>query len=316
MTKNVDVIVLGSRVLKKFNFQSVEYFGPSKNYVFQCVDKNGRKYVFKMFHIHENRKEEDLKKAWREIAFHHYAGAKMRLPSMLACEYSSGDLGVYLLTEFKTMKPLGIHNLTQERMLEFIEKLFWLHNVRASSLNPGLRARIEEEDIKKNQWIIDEASRLKEEGQIQSETLRKIEKLCAKMRNNPLSSKNRKTLVHGDARIQNTYIDENNKLQLRDFEHAGINSPLLDAASFYYSIYGHPLCEPFKKTFRIKFLEQNSEIKAADFEEAFRFFVVHRLSAWLTFNTRFTKDVGAKTAKKRVEQAVKILEEFLGTRHD
>ncbi|HLD76441.1 MAG TPA: hypothetical protein VI874_05445, partial [Candidatus Norongarragalinales archaeon] len=102
----VDVLVLANKVMKKFKFKSVEYFGPSKNYVFQCVTDAGKKYVFKLFHIHQDRREEDLKKAWREIAFHHYAGSKLRLPVMLACEYSSGELGVFLLTEYKSMKTL------------------------------------------------------------------------------------------------------------------------------------------------------------------------------------------------------------------
>ncbi len=314
MSADVDIIVLGSRVLKKFNFQSVEYFGPSKNYVFQCVDQKSKKFVFKMFHIHENRRDEDLKKAWREIAFHHYAGAKLRLPAMVACEYSSGELGVHLLTEFKTMKALTPSNLTPERMNELIEKLFWLHAIRVSSLNPGLRARIEEEDLKKNQWMADEATLLLEERLIQTATLRKIEKMCLKMRDNPLTSKNRKALAHGDARIQNAYIDENDKLQLRDFEHANINSPLLDAASFYYSIYGHPLREPFKDAFKKKFLHEYADVTASEFDEAFAFFVAHRLMAWLTFNTRFTKDVGARTAKKRIETAINMLEDFLGTK--
>jgi|GEM_PF-2797682 len=314
MSPAVDIIVLGSRILKKFNFQSVEYFGPSKNYVFQCVDRAGKKYVFKMFHIHENRRDEDLRKAWREIAFHHYAGAKLRLPAMLACEYSSGDLGVYLLAEYKTMKALNASNLTPERMMEAVDKLFWLHSVRVSSLNPGLRARIEEEDVKKNHWITDEATRLLlEEGLIQVATFRRIERACLKMRDNPLSSKSRKVLTHGDARIQNMYVDENDKLQLRDFEHANINSPILDAASFYYSIYDHPLREPFRDAFRKRYLAEHPDVSAAQFDEAFQFFVVHRLMAWLTFNTRFTKDVGAKTAKRRIEQSVGILEAFLGT---
>lgn len=311
---SVDIIVLGSKVLKKFNFQSVEYFGPSKNYVFQCLDKRGKKFVFKMFHIHENRRDEDLKKAWREIAFHHYAGSKLRLPPLLACEYSSGELGVYLLTEFKTMKALSPSNLTAERVNELIEKLTWLHAIRVSSLNPGLRARIEEEDLKKNQWITDEAHLLLEEGLIQGPTFKRIEKLCTKMRDNPLASKNRKCLTHGDGRIQNMYIDENDKLQLRDFEHANINSPLLDAASFYYSIHAHPLRKAFKDAFQKRFLQGHPDVTAAQFNEAFSFFVVHRLMAWLTFNTRFTKDVGARTAKKRIQDAVVILEEFLETR--
>ncbi len=314
MNTGVDIIVLGSKVLKKFSFQSVEYFGPSKNYVFQCVDKAGKKYVFKMFHIHEYRRDEDLKKAWREIAFHHYAGAKLRLPAMLACEYSSGELGVHLLTEFKTMRPLSVANLTLERINELIEKLFWLHAVRVSSLNPGLRARIEEEDLKKNHWITDEARLLLEEGLIKSTTFKKIERLSLRMRDNPLSSKNRKGLAHGDARIQNMYVDENDKLQLRDFEHANINSPLLDAASFYYSIHGHALADPFRDAFKKRFLQEYPDIVPEAFDDAFDFFVVHRLMAWLTFNTRFTKDVGAKTAKKRIEAAIDILERFLGTK--
>ncbi len=313
MNPGVDIIVLGNRVLKKFNFQSVEYFGPSKNYVFQCIDREGKKYVFKMFHIHENRRDEDLKKAWREIAFHHYAGSKLRLPAMLACEYSSGELGVYLLAEYKTMKAVTASNLTAERMHEALEKLFWLHGIRVSSLNPGLRARIDEEDVKKNHWMTDEATLLLEEGLIKAPTFRKIERICLKMRDSPLASKNRKTLTHGDARIQNMYVDENDKLQLRDFEHANINSPLLDAASFYYSIYDHPLREPFRNAFRKRYLQEHDDVSAAQFDEAFQFFVVHRLMAWLTFNTRFTKDVGAKTAKKRIEQSIKLLDDFLGT---
>lgn len=313
MNPSVDIIVLGNRVLKKFNFQSVEYFGPSKNYVFQCIDREGKKYVFKMFHIHENRRDEDLKKAWREIAFHHYAGSKLRLPAQLACEYSSGELGVYLLAEYKTMKAITAPSLTPERMQEVIEKLFWLHGIRVSSLNPGLRARIDEEDVKKNHWITDEATLLLEEGLINTATFRKIERACLKMRDSPLASKNRKTLTHGDARIQNMYIDENDKLQLRDFEHANINSPLLDAASFYYSIYDHPLREPFRDAFKKRYLQEHPDVTAAQFDEAFRFFVVHRLMAWLTFNTRFTKDVGAKTARKRIEQSIKLMDDFLGT---
>ncbi|MBI2446178.1 phosphotransferase [Candidatus Micrarchaeota archaeon] len=313
MSAAVDIIVLGNRVLKKFGFQSVEYFGPSKNYVFQCVDTQGKKYVFKMFHIHENRREEDLKKAWREIAFHHYAGSKLRLPSMLACEYSSGELGVHLLTEFKTMKALTAANLTAGRVNELIEKFFWLHGIRVSSLNPGLRARIGEEDLKKNHWVTDEATLLLEEGLIQASTFRKMERICLKMRDSPLASKNRKGLVHGDARIQNTYIDENDKLQLRDFEHANINSPLLDAASFYYSIYDHPLREPFLEAFKKRYTKEHPDVSSAAFDEAFQFFVVHRLMAWLTFNTRFTKDVGAKTARKRIDQSIRLLEDFLGT---
>lgn len=313
MSTPVDIIVLGNRVLKKFNFQSVEYFGPSKNYVFQCIDREGKKYVFKMFHIHENRRDEDLKKAWREIAFHHYAGAKLRLPAMLACEYSSGDLGVYLLAEFKTMKAVTAANLTPERVQEVVDKLFWLHGIRVSSLNPGLRARIEEEDLKKNHWITDEANLLLEEGLIATATFRRIEKACQRMRDNPAASKGRKGLAHGDARIQNMYLDENDKLQLRDFEHANINSPLLDGASFYYSIYDHPLREPFREAFRKKYLEEHADVTPAQFDEAFQFFVIHRLMAWLTFNTRFTKDVGAKTARKRIDQSIRLLQDFLGT---
>ncbi len=314
MSEPVDIIILGNKVLKKFGFQSVEYFGPSKNYVFQCIDKESKKSVFKMFHIHESRREEDLKKAWREIAFHHYAGSKMRLPAMLACEYSSGDLGVYLLTEYKPIKALGANKLTRERIVELVEKLAWLHAIRVSSLNPGLRARIEEEDLKKNQWMVDESRLLLEENLIRTQTFKKIEILCQKMRDNPLCSKNRKGLTHGDARIQNMYVDENNKLQLRDFEHANINSPLLDAASFYSSIYGNPLAQEFRDAFKKRFLQDHDGISSAEYEEAFCFFVAHRLMAWLTFNTRFTKDIGNKSAKKRIDAAIDILEDFLGTK--
>lgn len=314
MSDPVDIIGLGNKVLKKFGVQSVEYFGPSKNYVFQCIDNAGKKSVFKMFHIHENRREEDLKKAWREIAFHHYAGAKMRLPGMLACEYSSGDLGVYLLTEYKTMNAINANNLKMERIAELVEKLTWLHSIRVSSLNPGLRARIEEEDIKKNNWMVDEAKLLLEDNLIRTQTFKKIEKLCKIMRDNPLASKNRKGLTHGDARIQNMYVDDNDKLQLRDFEHANINSPLLDAASFYYSIYGNPLREDFREAFKTRFLQEQTGVSSSDFDEAFSFFVAHRLMAWLTFNTRFTKDVGHRTAKKRIDSAIEILEDFLGTK--
>lgn len=308
--EKVDVLVLANKVMKKFSFRSVEYFGPSKNYVFQCVNDAGKKYVFKMFHIHEDRREEDLKKAWREIAFHHYSGAKLRLPAMLACEYSSGELGVYLLTEYKSMRSLCVKDLTEKLAQDVVEKLFWLHDVRISSLNPGLRARIEEEDLRKNDWIVAEADALFASSTLRPEAVKKVKELCKKAKDNALVSKAKKVLTHGDARIQNFYVDENAKLQMRDFEHANINSPLLDAASFYYSVAE----SPFKDAFKAKFKERlKSELPFAEkeFEEAFTYFILHRLMAWLKFNTTFSKDVGEKTAKKRVQDGVRLLEKFL-----
>ncbi|MDP2718098.1 MAG: phosphotransferase [Candidatus Micrarchaeota archaeon] len=310
---DVDIIGLGNKILKKFGFQSVEYFGPSKNYVFLCVDKDGKKSVFKMFHIHADRKEEDLKKAWREIAFHHYAGAKLRLPTMLACEYSSGELGVHLLTEFKVIREIPPKTVTKERVLEAVEKLFWLHAIRVSSLNPGLRARIEEEDLRNNEWLLAEAKSLCAAGFLSKKALLKTQSAAGKIRDNPLFAKSKKTLCHGDARIENAYEDENGKLQFRDFEHANVNSPLLDGASFYYSIYQSELRETFQEAFLEKFVKEYPDAKLRDAKSAFAYFVIHRLMAWLKHNTTFSKDLGEKTAQKRIRAAAALLEDFLGT---
>ncbi len=310
----VDIIELGNRILKKFGFQSVEYFGPSKNYVFLCVDKTGKKSVFKMFHINDDRREEDQKKAWREIAFHHYAGAKLRLPAMLACEYSSGELGVHLLTEFKVIKDLPAKTAQKERLLEAVDKLFWLQAIRVSSLNPGLRARIEEEDLRNNEWLVAEAQSLCQAGHLSAKALSKIQTMAKKIRENPLLAKSKKTLCHGDARMENAYEDENGKLQFRDFEHANVNSPLLDGASFYYSIHENPLRETFRDAFLARFASEYPDAKAKDAKSGFDYFVVHRLMAWLKHNTTFSKDVGEKTAQKRIASAVALLEDFLGTK--
>ncbi|MBI4361205.1 aminoglycoside phosphotransferase family protein [Candidatus Micrarchaeota archaeon] len=312
MTQNVDVIVLANKILKKFKFQSVEYLGPSKNFVFLCMDRQGKKYVFKTFHIHENRQEEDLKKAWREIAFHHYAGAKLRLPAMLACEYASGELGVHLLTEFKVMNPLNAKNLTDPRVQEAVDKLFWLHAIRVSSLNPGLRARIEEEDLKNNDWLVSEADFLAENQWMNARTLKTIHAMAKNIRDSPLLAQSKKVLCHGDARIDNAYVDENQKLQFRDFEHANINSPLLDAASFYYSIYRTSLAGVFREAFRTRFLAEYPDTKPRDVDAAFSYFVVHRLMAWIKHNTTFSKKSGEKTRKKNIQDAVALLEDFLG----
>ncbi|MBI5036532.1 phosphotransferase, partial [Candidatus Micrarchaeota archaeon] len=271
----IDILLLANKIMKKFGFRSVEYFGPSKNYVFQCFDDKDKRYVFKMFHIHENRKEEDLKKAWREIAFHHYARNKLKLPEMLACEYAQGELGVYLLTEYKSMKSLHPKDVTPELIDQVIEKMTWLHEIRLSSLNPGLRARIEEEELKKNEWIIEEAKLLESNGILKQEIARKIVRLCGKVRDNQLIAKAKKVLAHGDMRIQNFYIDDNSRLQIRDFEHSNANSPLLDAASFYYSIFDFPHREDFKEKCW-KALEKECNCTRKEFDEAFAYFVVHR----------------------------------------
>ncbi|HLD76434.1 MAG TPA: phosphotransferase, partial [Candidatus Norongarragalinales archaeon] len=191
-----------------------------------------------------------------------------------------------------------------------VEKLFWLHHIRTSSLNPGLRARIEEEDLRRNEWIVEEAIRLHQEKILTDSSLKTVKMLCAKVKDNPLIGKAKKVLTHGDARIQNFYLDDNGKLQLRDFEHANINSPLLDAASFYYSIPDSPFRDVFKRFFKERFLAIFSG-SDKEFSEAFQYFIVHRLIAWLKFNTTFTKDVGEKTAQLRVDEAAQLLEKLL-----
>jgi len=279
--------------MRQFGFSRVSYFGPSKNYVFKCVDKSGEVLVLKVFYIHDDRKEEDLSKAWREIAFHNYAGVSFHLPEVVSSAFES-ELGVYLLTKFKQMTP--VPNKLDSVVLEKIfARLNYVHSIKPSALNPGLRARIFEEDLKNNAWI---TSALAESARFTDAELKKAQLICLKARENPLLSKT--VLVHGDSRLQNFYLDSDSTIQLRDFEHSGINSPLLDWASLYLSVYPLGYADSVKEL-----AMQEAGERGKIFKEAFSFMLLHRAASWVKFNVSFARDKPA--AERRLDEALSFI---------
>lgn len=294
-----DVQSLEKKIRRQFDFKSIEYLGPNKNFVFKCVDRNDRLLVLKVFFIHPARRQEDVSKAWREIAFHNYAAHQLRLPEVVESAFES-DLGIYLLTEFKQMRPITLQDFssTSAELIERMSsRIAFFHSIRPSSLNPGLRARISEEDLKANAWI---SSALAECGRFDAAQLKKAGRLCEKIRSNPVVSKGVKILVHGDCRLQNFYFDSDGSVQFRDFEHAGINCPLLDWASLYLSVLpsGHA-----GKVMQAGLEEVGGASRLV--EEAFSFMLLHRASSWIKYNLSYARDPVA--AGKRLDQAVKFL---------
>jgi thiamine kinase-like enzyme len=219
-----DVSSIIAYLRSKYNLKNIRAISRKEftvNLHFQC-SINGKEYLLKMYFVHDGNVDYVKRKAEIESEFYLSQGKTFNLPKVI--EY--GSMPPFILMEKKESSRLSKFTIDHLRLKEIMNILRAFHKLKpfskkviSTNFTPSM--------------CIGYAFDLYEKRIISRKEVKFIESIFSE--NKGLLSDVKKTIVHGDATLNNFSI-VNGKIQIWDFERVRIDIPLYDLATLYIDL--------------------------------------------------------------------------------